>query len=149
MNVCTYWGALDFTINGINGCHDKHKAEEKCEEQERVEEHPIRNPPRPDFNLDELPHSFPREHRYVPQARRDMKLHCCYSFCPRIYSRERQWKCCVVFLLILRGSCYFIWQITPLFTRERPIVGWELQSAKSPWRDLAVKGRFFFLCCLK
>ena len=37
----TYCRAPGFSFNGVHCCHDKHKPEKKCEEEDRIKEHPI------------------------------------------------------------------------------------------------------------
>lgn len=68
MKVHTYCGALAFSVNGVHCCHNKHKPEKKCEEENGVEEHPVRKPPRPNFHFDEFSNSLPWKHSHMPQA---------------------------------------------------------------------------------
>lgn len=73
---CTYRRTFGLSINGINSRQHKHKPDQKRQEQNRIEHHPIREPTRSNLHLDEISHPFPRHDCYVPQARRYVELHC-------------------------------------------------------------------------
>lgn len=86
---CTYRRTLGFSINGIHSGQHKHEPDQKSQEQNRIEHHPIRHPPRSHLHLDEISHPFPRQDGHVPQARRYVELHCAEL---RRRKRERKTK---------------------------------------------------------
>lgn len=75
----TYAWTLAFSINGVHSRQQEHEPEKKREEQEGVEDHAKGHPSGHNSELDELLHAFGGKHRYMPQARRYVKLHFRYS----------------------------------------------------------------------
>lgn len=133
MHVRTDVRAPAFSVDGVHCRHYEHKPEKECKEQEGIEKHSIRNPPRPNFHFDEFSNTFPWEHCDMPQTGWYVKLHL-FFFLPRNKQKTPELALGVWLFCFFPERCYFIWQPP----KEEQIWWW---IAKNPYEGYTVKGR--------